>query len=36
MPFDPLKDFKPVGMLAAIPFVIVGHPVARREDAAAN
>jgi tripartite-type tricarboxylate transporter receptor subunit TctC len=26
MPFDPLKDFKPVGMLAAIPFVIVGHP----------
>lgn len=27
MPFDPLKDLKPVGMLAAIPFVIVGHPV---------
>ncbi|WP_225782342.1 tripartite tricarboxylate transporter substrate binding protein [Xenophilus sp. Marseille-Q4582] len=26
MPFDPLKDFRPVGMLAAIPFVIVGHP----------
>lgn len=26
MPFDPLKDLKPVGMLAAIPFVIVGHP----------
>lgn len=26
MPFDPQKDFKPVGMLAAIPFVIVGHP----------
>src|SRR5688572_25965445 len=26
MPFDPLKDFKPVTMLAAIPFVIVGHP----------
>ncbi|MDA7418722.1 tripartite tricarboxylate transporter substrate binding protein [Xenophilus arseniciresistens] len=26
MPFDPLKDFAPVGMLAAIPFVIVGHP----------
>jgi tripartite-type tricarboxylate transporter receptor subunit TctC len=26
MPFDPLKDFKPVGMLAAIPFVLVGHP----------
>jgi tripartite-type tricarboxylate transporter receptor subunit TctC len=26
MPFDPLKDFKPVSMLAAIPFVIVGHP----------
>jgi len=26
MPFDPLEDFKPVGMLAAIPFVLVGHP----------
>ena len=26
MPFDPVKDFKPVAMLAAIPFVIVGHP----------
>lgn len=26
MPFDPTKDFKPVAMLAAIPFVIVGHP----------
>ena len=26
MPFDPLKDFKPVSMLAAIPFVLVGHP----------
>ena len=26
MPFDPLKDFKPVSMLAAIPFVIVGSP----------
>ena len=26
MPFDPLKDFRPVAMLAAIPFVIVGHP----------
>jgi tripartite-type tricarboxylate transporter receptor subunit TctC len=26
MPFDPLKDFKPVSMLAAIPFVIVGNP----------
>lgn len=26
MPFDPLKDLKPVGMLAAIPFVVVGHP----------
>jgi tripartite-type tricarboxylate transporter receptor subunit TctC len=26
MPFDPLKDFKPVTMLAAIPFVIVGSP----------
>lgn len=25
MPFDPLKDFKPVTMLAAIPFVIVAH-----------
>lgn len=28
MPFDPLKDLKPVGMLAAIPFVIVGNPSA--------
>ena len=27
MPFDPLKDFKPVTMLAAIPFVIVGNPL---------
>ena len=27
MPFDPLKDLKPVSMLAAIPFVIVGHPL---------
>ncbi|MDB5946164.1 MAG: transporter substrate-binding protein [Ramlibacter sp.] len=26
MPFDPLKDLQPVSMLAAIPFVIVGHP----------
>ena len=26
MPFDPAKDFKPVSMLAVIPFVIVGHP----------
>ncbi|MFC5496346.1 Bug family tripartite tricarboxylate transporter substrate binding protein [Caenimonas terrae] len=26
MPFDPLKDLKPVSMLAAIPFVLVGHP----------
>lgn len=26
MPFDVAKDFKPVSMLAAIPFVIVGHP----------
>ncbi|SDY34393.1 Tripartite-type tricarboxylate transporter, receptor component TctC [Variovorax sp. YR266] len=26
MPYDPAKDFKPVGMLAATPFVIVGNP----------
>jgi tripartite-type tricarboxylate transporter receptor subunit TctC len=26
MPFDVAKDFRPVAMLAAIPFVIVGHP----------
>jgi tripartite-type tricarboxylate transporter receptor subunit TctC len=26
MPFDPLKDFAPVTMLAAIPFVLIGHP----------
>jgi tripartite-type tricarboxylate transporter receptor subunit TctC len=26
MPFDPIKDFKPVTLLAAIPFVIVGSP----------
>ena len=26
MPFDPLKDLKPVSMLAGIPFVLVGHP----------
>lgn len=29
MPFDPVKDFKPVAMLAAIPFVIVGHPLTK-------
>lgn len=28
LPFNPLKDFKPVTMLAAIPFVIVAHPSA--------
>ena len=26
MPFDVAKDFRPVTMLAAIPFVVVGHP----------
>jgi tripartite-type tricarboxylate transporter receptor subunit TctC len=26
MPFDVARDFKPVTMLAAIPFVIAGHP----------
>lgn len=26
MPFDPAKDLKPVAMLAAIPFVLIGHP----------
>lgn len=26
MPFDAIKDFQPVAMLAAIPFVIVGNP----------
>ena len=26
MPFDPLKDLKPVAMLAAIPFVVIGQP----------
>jgi tripartite-type tricarboxylate transporter receptor subunit TctC len=26
MPFETLRDFKPVSMLAAIPFVIVGNP----------
>ena len=26
MPFDPVKDFKPVTRVAAIPFVFVGHP----------
>ncbi len=26
MPFDPVKDFKPVGGLASSPFVLVAHP----------
>jgi tripartite-type tricarboxylate transporter receptor subunit TctC len=26
MPFDPVKDFKPVSLVAVIPFVFVGHP----------
>ena len=26
MPYDPEKDLLPVGMLAAIPFVLAGHP----------
>ncbi|MBX3610553.1 MAG: tripartite tricarboxylate transporter substrate binding protein [Hydrogenophaga sp.] len=26
MPFDPVKDLKPISMVATIPFVIVGHP----------
>jgi tripartite-type tricarboxylate transporter receptor subunit TctC len=26
MPFDPARDFKPVTLLAAIPFVLIGHP----------
>lgn len=26
MPFDPVKDFKPVSLVATIPFVIVGNP----------
>ncbi|MBN9373074.1 tripartite tricarboxylate transporter substrate binding protein [Hydrogenophaga sp. YM1] len=26
MPYDPVKDFKPVSLVAAIPFVFVGHP----------
>ncbi|MGY6298075.1 Bug family tripartite tricarboxylate transporter substrate binding protein, partial [Vibrio parahaemolyticus] len=26
MPFDVLKDFQPITMVAAIPFVIVGSP----------
>ena len=26
MPFDPLKDFVPVSMLAAIPFVLIANP----------
>jgi len=26
MPFDPLKDLKPVAVLAAIPFVVIGQP----------
>ena len=34
IPFDPVKDLKPVSMLAAIPFVIIGHPsVAARNQA---
>ncbi len=28
MPYDPIKDLRPVGMLAATPFVIVGIPSA--------
>jgi tripartite-type tricarboxylate transporter receptor subunit TctC len=27
MPFDVAGDFRPVSMLAAMPFVIVGHPL---------
>ena len=30
MPFDPVRDFKPVSLLVAIPFVIVGHPADRK------
>ena len=26
MPYDPVKDFKPVTLLAGIPFVLVAHP----------
>lgn len=26
MPFDPVKDLKPVSMVAAIPFVLIGQP----------
>ena len=26
MPFDPIKELKPVSMLTATPFVIAGHP----------
>ena len=26
MPFDPVRDFAPVGMVAMIPFVLVAHP----------
>lgn len=26
MPYDPVKDFKPVSLVAVIPFVFVGHP----------
>ena len=26
MPYDPVKDFKPVSLVAMIPFVLVGHP----------
>ncbi len=26
MPFDPVKDFKPISMLAGIPFVLIAHP----------
>jgi tripartite-type tricarboxylate transporter receptor subunit TctC len=26
MPFDPVKDFKPVSMVAGIPFVLIAHP----------
>lgn len=34
MPFETLKDFKPVTMLAAIPFVIVGSPSLPAKDLA--
>lgn len=26
MPYDPVKDFKPITLLASIPFVIIGNP----------